>query len=132
MLLTCGQLVEVRRGGGQAGKAEDQVELGELVVALYLFGVDDKLLVDAEESGLVQGGKQGRPFLEVDIYAAVGKQAWWYAKGSLGRSGCEWWASLHMQKSLGIELAAWFANFLQFALEGGYCEGEKNDTVSTR
>lgn len=119
LLLTCRELVEVRRRSGQAGKAEDEVKLGKLVVALDLFRVDYKLFIDAEEGWLMQGGKQRRPFLEVDVYAAVGKQARWYAQRRLGRRACERRAALYMQEGLGVKLAAWLTNFLQLALEGG-------------
>lgn len=125
MSLTCCQLIQVRSRRRKPSEAENEVQLGNLVIALDLFGVGDKLLIDAQKCRLVKSGEQGRPFLKVYIDASVGKKTRWNSESSLGWVGREWWAALHMQESLGIEFATRLPTLLQLTLQGRYRAGKR-------
>lgn len=45
------------------------------MIALNLFGIGHKLLINVEESRLVKNREERSPLLEVDIDASIRKQA---------------------------------------------------------
>lgn len=115
--LAGGNLLEVGLLARQSGDAEDEVELGELVVVPNLLRVDDKLLVCSQEGRLVQHREQGRPLLEVDVDASVGEQPRRYPHALRRRLRREGEAALRVQEGLGVKLGARLAALLDLALE---------------
>jgi hypothetical protein len=55
--------------------AEDEIQLCNLVMAFDLFGVGHELFIYTEERGLMQNGEERGPFLEVDVYSSIRKDA---------------------------------------------------------
>ena len=88
------------------------------MVALDLFRVRDEFLVDAKERGLVENGKQRRPFLEVDVDASVREQPRGYPHGGSRWLGCERIAPLDVQERLWIKVGAGLAILLHLSFEG--------------
>ena len=87
LYLAGSKLGHVRGIRGETGNVEDEVELGELVIALDFLGIGHKLLIDAEEGRLVKNREQGSPLLEVDIDASIREQARRYPQRLVGGLG---------------------------------------------
>lgn len=119
LTFTKSELLHVGGLARESGDGKDQVDLGNLVIALHLLRIRDELLVDAEESGFVENRKKRRPLLEVDVDASVRKEARWHPHGRVSDNGmfCQRRAALDVKESFWVEVGAGFPAFLQSPLE---------------